>query len=128
MNNTSNSRFDTALQLYRLEREQHPTKFSLEHLKKKFFTMDEQTTRDNALTRIALGRAPNSKRLQHDKSKGINSNNKRRFNNQNNKNSRTSDESANAANSSKRKVICYNCRKEGHIAPDCKAPKNERKQ
>jgi len=57
MNNTSNSKYDIALQLYRLEREQDPTKFSLEHLEKKFFTMDEQTARDNALTRIALGHA-----------------------------------------------------------------------
>jgi hypothetical protein len=69
MNNISNPRYDIALQLYRLEREQDPTKFSLEHLEKKFFTMDEQTARDNALTRIALGHAANTKRLQHDKSK-----------------------------------------------------------
>jgi len=34
-------------------------------LEKKFFTMDEQTARDNALTRIALGHAANSTRLQH---------------------------------------------------------------
>jgi hypothetical protein len=74
MNNTSNSRYDIALQLYRLEREQNPMKFTLEHLEKKFFTMDEQTARDNALTRIALGHAANSKRLQHEKSKEKNSN------------------------------------------------------
>jgi hypothetical protein len=126
MNNTSNLRYDIALQLYRLEREQDPTKFSLEHLEKKFFTMDEQTARDNALTRIALGHAANSKRLQHDKSEGRNLNNKRRFNKQHNKNSRTYDESANAAN--QRMIICYNCGKEGRIAPDCKAPKKDRKQ
>jgi hypothetical protein len=104
MNNTSDSKYDIALQLYHLEREQVPTKFSLEHLEKKFFTMDEQTAQDNALTRIALGQAANSKRLQHDKSKGRNSNNKRRLNKQINKNSRTYDESANAAN--QRKIFC----------------------
>jgi hypothetical protein len=55
-----------------------------------------------------------------------NSNNKRQFNKQHNKNLRTYDESANAAN--QRKIICYTCGKEGRIAPDCKAPKKDRKQ
>jgi hypothetical protein len=128
MNNTSNSRYDIALQLYRLEREQNPTKFTLEHLEKKFFMMDEQTARDNALTRIALGHAANSKRLQHEKSKEKNSNRRNKSDNRNNKHSKSSDKSAHAASSSHRKIICYNCGKDGHIAPDCKAPKKDKKQ
>jgi hypothetical protein len=128
MNNTSNSRYDIALQLYRLKREQNLTKFTLEHLEKKFFMMDEQTARDNALTRIALGHAANSKRLQHKKSKEKNSNHRKKSDNRNNRHSKSSDESAHAASSSHRKIICYNCGKEGHIAPDCKAPKKDKKQ
>jgi len=128
MNNTSNSRYDIALQLYRLESEQNPTKFTLEHLEKKFFTMDEHTARDNALTRIALGHAANSERLQHEKSKEKYSNNGKRMDNRNSKHSKRSAESAHVASSSHRKIICYNCGKEGHIAPDCKAPKKDKKQ
>jgi hypothetical protein len=121
MINTSNSRYDIALQLYLLEREQDPMKFTLLHLEKKFFTMDEQTARDRALTRIALGHVANLKRLQHEKSKEMNSNNRKKSDNRTRKHQKSSDEFANAVSSSHRKIICYNCGKEGHIAPDCKA-------
>ncbi len=58
-----------ALQLYRLEREQDPGKYTLEQLEKNFFGMDEQSARDSALTRIALGHAAQSHRLHHFNSK-----------------------------------------------------------
>ncbi len=62
---TYNTQYKTALQLYHLEREQDSKKFTLAQLEKKFFSMDKQTARDNALTRIALGHAAQSHRLQH---------------------------------------------------------------
>jgi hypothetical protein len=95
-------------------------------LEKKFFTMDEETARDNALTRIALGHAANSTRLQHKKSKEQKSNYRKKSDSR--RPSTSTDKSAHAANSSQRTIVCYNCGKEGHVAPDCKAPKNDRKQ
>jgi len=90
--------------------------------------MDEQTARDNALTRIALGHAANSKRFQHEKSREKNLNSRKKSDLQNHRHLKSSDESAHVANPSHRKIICYNCGKEGHIAPDCKAPKKDRNQ
>jgi hypothetical protein len=44
---TQNHCYETALQLYRLEREQDPSKFTLAQLVKKFFSMDEQNGKHN---------------------------------------------------------------------------------
>jgi hypothetical protein len=46
----------------------------------------------------------------------------------NSKHSKHFTNSAHVASSSHRKIICYNCGKVGHIAPDCKAPKKDKKQ
>jgi hypothetical protein len=54
LNSTHNTKYNTTLQLCRLERETGSKTFTLEQLEKKFFTMDEQAALDNALTRIAL--------------------------------------------------------------------------
>jgi hypothetical protein len=69
LNSTHNAKYDTALQLYRLEHETDSKKFTLGQLEKKFFTVVEQTARDNALTRIALSSAAQSHHLLNDKSR-----------------------------------------------------------
>jgi hypothetical protein len=115
LNSSKNPKYDTALQLYRLEREHGKMLFTLEDIEKRFFSMDEQTAREKILTRIALGNAANSsnslKRGQHykyGKGKG--------------RSQRKSNASANAASNGK-PIICYNCGEEGHIAPKCTHPK-----
>jgi uncharacterized protein YdcH (DUF465 family) len=115
LNFSKNPKYDTALQLYRLEREHGKMSFTLEDIEKRFFSMDEQTAREKILTRIALGNATNSsnslKRGQHHK----NGKGKGRSH-------RKSNASTNAASNGK-PVICYNCGEEGHIAPKCPHPK-----
>jgi hypothetical protein len=69
LNSTHNAKYDTALQLYRLEQETGSKTFTLEQLEKKFFTMDEQAARDNALTKIELSNAAQSHRLHNDKTR-----------------------------------------------------------
>jgi predicted HD phosphohydrolase len=53
-------KYDTALQLYRLEREHGKMSFMLEAIEKRFFSMDEQIACDRTLTCIALGNIANS--------------------------------------------------------------------
>jgi hypothetical protein len=60
LNYSKNLKYDTALQLYRLEREHGKMSFTLEDIEKRFFSMDEQIARDKSLTRIAMGNVANS--------------------------------------------------------------------
>jgi predicted DsbA family dithiol-disulfide isomerase len=56
---SKNPKYDTALQLYHLEREHGKIFFTLEDIDKRFFSMDKQIAREKVLTRIALGNAAN---------------------------------------------------------------------
>ncbi len=69
LTSTNNSKFETALQLYRLEQDQDSKKYTLEPLEKNFFGMDEQSARDSALTRIALGNVAQTHRIHNSHSK-----------------------------------------------------------
>jgi hypothetical protein len=130
---TNNTRYDTALQLYRLEREQDPTKFTLDQLEKKFFSMDEQSARDQALTRIALGHAAQSHRVHHNNSKrgrySQNSRNqKQKFTHKRQHRYPTrSQADANIAKTANPNngYTCYNCNEPGHIATNCPHPKRK---
>jgi hypothetical protein len=127
MTSTNNSRYKTALQLYRLEREQDSKTYTLAQLEKNFFGMDEQTARDSALTRIALGHAAQSHRLHHTYSKRGRSNtsnqhpkskpnvkNQPRYSTRHSANAKAI-KSATRGNT----IVCYSCNEPGHIAPDC---------
>jgi hypothetical protein len=125
---TQNTRYETALQLYRLEREQNSSKFTLAQLEKKFFSMDEQTARDSALTRIALGHAAHGKHLNYSNSKRGKHNHQKRHDHKRigrigkpshtRQNTHRSAE-ANATFGTGNKIVCYNCNEPGHIAPNC---------
>jgi hypothetical protein len=123
LNHSKNPKYDTALQLYRLEREHGKIFFTLEDIEKRFFSMDEQISREKALTRIALGNAANSlKRGKHPSTRNSNLNSKGKFNN------KATHASAHVASDSKTKsIICYNCGEEGHIAPKCPHSKQQKR-
>jgi hypothetical protein len=57
LNHSKNPKYNTALKLYRLEREHGKMTFTLEDIEKRFFSMDEQSARDQSFTRLALGNA-----------------------------------------------------------------------
>lgn len=80
--------------------------------------MDEQSARNKALTKIALGHAANSLKRGKQQSMGWSKGNHR--NKQQNKNTAN----ANATTTSSGKsIICYNCGEPGHISPNCPNPK-----
>jgi hypothetical protein len=108
----------TALQLYRLERDHGTMSFTLKDVEKCFFSMDEQSARNKALTKIALGHAANSLKRGKQQSMGWSKGNHR--NKQQNKN--TSNANATTTSSGK-SIICYNCGEPGHISPNCPNPK-----
>jgi len=74
--------------------------------------MDEQTARERALSRIALGNAANSLKRGHQSNKHGKG-----------KGNRRSHASAHATSSNKqssnKEIICYKCGEKGHIAPKC---------
>jgi len=104
---TQNHRYETALQLYHLEREQDPSKFTLAQLEKKFFSMDEQTARDLALTHVAFGHAAHGKRLNYANSQRGKFNNNS-HNGKHNNSRQNTHQSAEAHTTGKR-IVCYNC-------------------
>ncbi len=132
LTSTNNSRYETALQLYRLEREQDSKTYTLAQLEKKFFGMDKQTARDSALTRIALGHAAQSHRLHHTNSKRGRSTSQYstqklpHVKRQHRYNTRSQADSNMAKSRTKGgRFTCYNCNEPGHIAPNCPHPKRK---
>jgi len=119
---THNHQYETALQLYRLEREQDPSKFTLAQLEKKFFCMDEQTARDSILTKIAHGHAASSHRLTtHESKRGKLNSHKRRSQHKGKQQDRSAE-----ANATRKRIVCYCCNKPGHIAPNCPKKKDNK--
>jgi len=120
LNHSKNPKYDTALQLYRLEREHGKIFFTLKDIEKRFFSMDEQIAREKVLTRIALGNAAHSlKRGQQSQQS-----HKHNRNVANRRNKFKSNASAHAASDGKSKpIICYNCGEKDHISPNCPHPK-----
>jgi hypothetical protein len=112
--------YDTALQLYRLEREHGKISFTLDYVEKRFYSMDEQIARDKLLTRIAMGNVANSllRGQQHLHRNHSHQNNK-------GKTGRPRQTKTNAsANATSKPIICYNCGEKDHISPNCPHAKN----
>jgi 6-phosphogluconolactonase/glucosamine-6-phosphate isomerase/deaminase len=116
LNYSKNPKYDTALQLYHLEREHSKISFSLKDIEKRFFSMDKQAAREKVLTRIALGNAVNSFK-KGNPTKGARG--------KHNKNNKKSNASAHTVSHNK-VIICYNCGEEGHIAPNCPHKKRDK--
>jgi hypothetical protein len=117
---THNHRYETALQLYRLEREQDPSKFTLAQLEKKFFSMDEQTARDSMLTKIAHGHAASGHRLiNHQPKRGKFNSHKRHIQHKGKQHIRSAKDRSAEANATGKRIVCYYCNEPGHIAPNC---------
>jgi hypothetical protein len=126
---TKNTKYETAVQLYNLEQDNGRT-FTLQDIEQKFFSIDEKSARDQALTHLSLGNAATSHRDYNHK--GGNRSHRRNFNDGRNNNSggRNTNsgrgyqrsEQAHLANSSN-PIICYNCGNPGHTAPKCPKPK-----
>jgi transposase InsO family protein len=116
---SKNPKYDTALQLYRLERDHGKMSFTLEDVEKRFLSMDEQSARDKAFTKIALGQAAHS--LKRGKQQSMNRNKGYSCS----KHQSKSTANANATTTYKpsgKPIICYNCGELGHIAPKCPHP------
>ena len=61
---SENPKYDTAVQLYNLERDGGKN-YSLKDIEKKFFAIDEKTSREAAKTRIAQGNVAMGHRGEH---------------------------------------------------------------
>jgi hypothetical protein len=111
---SKNPKYDTALQLYQLEREHGKMSFTLEDIEKRFFSLDEQAARERALTRIVLGNA-----VTTNSNRGSRQQTYKRNHNKNEL-GRKSNASAHATS---KPIICYNCGEKDHISPNCPHPK-----
>jgi hypothetical protein len=119
---SKNPKYDTAVQLYNLERDGGKT-YTLEDVEKKIFAIDEKISRENASCRIAQGNMAMGQRgdSRHRTRRGIG--NPRR-------NGHRKPESANAATDSSTRFInttCFACGKKGHTASYCPEKKKESK-
>jgi hypothetical protein len=112
---SKNPKYDTAVQLFNLERDNGKV-YSLEDIEKKFFAIDEKTGRETASARIALGNVAMGQRgdRTHHNTRNPHRTGHRK------------PECANAATDSNRyaNVTCYNCGRKGQIAPTCPDKKN----
>jgi transposase InsO family protein len=121
LGSSKNPKYDTAVQLYNLERDSGKI-FTLEDLEKKFFAIDEKSSREAVKTRIAQGNVAMGQRGERGTYRSRNLRNPRR-----NGHRRTAD--ANAALDSNNfnrhaNTTCYYCGKKGHVVPNCPDKKN----
>ena len=113
-------KYDTAVQLYNLERDGGKN-FTLEDLEKKFFAIDEKTSREAAKTRIAQGnmaqghRGDNSHRNRGGRGNG---------NSQRNGPNKTADANAAIDANKHAHLTCFHFGKKGHIVPNCPEKKS----
>jgi len=117
-----NPRYDTAVQLYNLERDGGKT-YTLEEIEKKFFAIDEKMSREHASARIAQGNMATSQRGDQRERTHRGIRNRRR-------NGHRKPESANAASDLSTRfanATCFVCGKKGHIAPQCPDKKKDNK-
>jgi translation initiation factor IF-1 len=119
LGSSKSPKYDTAVQLYNLERDSGKI-FTLEHLEKNFFALDEKTSREAAKIRIAQGNTAQGQRGDRAyRNRGGRGNRNSRRNGPN----KTAD--ANAAIDTKyAHLTCYNCGKKGHIVPNCPEKKS----
>jgi hypothetical protein len=122
---SKNPKYDTAVQLYNLERDSGKV-YMLEDLEKKFFAIDEKASRELAKTRIAQGNMAHGQRgdRTHRNRGGRGHKNSRRTGNGHNGNNKTADAHAATDTSKHTNLTCYNCGKKGHIVPNCPDKKN----
>jgi transposase InsO family protein len=119
---SKNPKYDTAVQLYNLERDGGKM-YTLEDVEKKFFAIDEKISRETASCRIAqgnmaMGQRGDSRQRTH---RGLR--NPRR-------NGHRKPESANAATDSSTRfsnMTCFACGKKGHTASYCPEKKKDSK-
>jgi hypothetical protein len=110
--------YETALQLYKPERE-HGKTFTLAELEKKFLP---------SLTRMALGHAAhthNSRRPMHNLKRGNSRDTRKSRDNCTSKGQPQSAEAhaTNSHNPLQRRLACYNCGEPRHTAPNCTKPR-----
>jgi len=107
-------KYDTAVQLYNLERDGGKN-FTLEDLEKKFFAIDEKTSREAAKTRIAQGNMAQGHREDHaHRNRGGRGNG----NSQQNGPNKTADANAAIDANKHAHLTCFHCGKKGHIVPN----------
>jgi len=117
---SENSKYDTAVQLYNLERDGGKN-YSLKDIEKKFFAIDEKTSREAAKTRIAQGNVAMGHRGEHNTHRPRNSRNPQR-----NGHWKTADTNAATDSNCHANTTCYNGGKKGHIVPNCPDKKNRK--
>jgi hypothetical protein len=123
---SKNSKYDTAVQLYNLERDSGKL-YSLEDIEKKFFAIDEKISREAAKTHIAQGNVAMSQR--GDRNAGNRTHQPRSRNSRNprrNRHNKTADAHAITDSHSHTNLTCYHCGKKGQIAPNCPDKKSEK--
>jgi hypothetical protein len=117
---SKNAKYDTAIQLYNLERDSRKT-YTLEDIEKKFFAIDEKVSREAAKAQIAQGNMAHGQRRDR-----THRNRNDRGNRQPRRNGHNKTADANAATDTNKhaNLTCYNRGKKGHIVPDCPEKKN----
>jgi hypothetical protein len=118
---SKNAKYDTAVQLYNLERDSGKA-YSLEDIEKKFFVLDKKFSREAAKTRVAQGNVAMGHRGERNTYRSRNSRHPRR-----NGHKKTADANASTdSNTANRhaNITCYNCGKKGHIMPNCPEKKS----
>jgi len=118
---SKNAKYDTAVQLYNLERDSGKL-YSLDDVEKKYFALDKKSSREAAKLRLAQGHVAMGHRGDRNTHRSRNLRNPRR-----NGHRKTAD--ANSALDSSNfnchaNTTCYYCDKKGHIVPNCPDKKN----
>jgi len=117
---SKNPKYDTAVQLYNLEQDSGKN-YTLEDLEKKFFAIDEKTSREGAKTRISQGNLAQGQRgdRTHGNRNGRNHRQSRR-----NGHNRTADANSATDTNKHANLTCFNCGRKGHLVPNCPDKKN----